>query len=407
MAENQNNKSKSRTKKKKKKMGLILLLEFLVLLVLVVFLYLWSRVGLIKHTEIATEEIEVNEITEETEQVLKGYTTLALFGVDNRSNGNYDTGNSDVIMVVSIDNDSKQVRLMSVYRDTSFDVDGDGTIRKCNYAYNHGGVQNAIAMMNRNMDLDIEDYVTVDFKALTDAVDALGGIELDITQEEINGKDGLSLNSYINEVAQVTGEKAVKVTEPGLQTLNGVQVTAYCRIRFTGAGDLDRAGRQRLVISKLVEKAKKSNPVELDRLITAVFPEIETSMDLKQIIGMATGMMDYELSSQAGFPFSMRSANLGGSIGSVDVPCTLKDNVEAMFYYLYGEKDHVCSDTVLDINESLINLSGFDEENATDYGYQTINELMVQWAEERGETIETESAEGTGETEDSAAEGNE
>ena len=179
---NKGKKKLTRSQKRRKKRKTILIIEVIVLLLLLAALFLWLKVGLINWDDL--KDLKTNDLDEETQELLDDYTTIALFGVDNRSNGNYDTGNSDSIMICSINNNTKEVKLVSVYRDTCLDVDGDETFRKCNYAYNHGGPQAAIEMLNRNLDLNIQKYVSVDFYALAEAVDALGGIELDITDEE-------------------------------------------------------------------------------------------------------------------------------------------------------------------------------------------------------------------------------
>ena len=183
-------KKMTRSQKRRKRRKTILIIEVIVLLLLLAGLFLWLKVGLINWDDL--KNLKTNNLNEETQDLLDDYTTIALFGVDNRSTGNYDSGNSDSIMICSINNNSKEVKLVSVYRDTCLDVDGDETFRKCNYAYNHGGPQEAIEMLNRNLDLNIQKYVSVDFYALAEAVDALGGIEFEITVEEA---------SYLNCVA--------------------------------------------------------------------------------------------------------------------------------------------------------------------------------------------------------------
>ncbi len=179
--------SASRSKKKKHRI-IIFTIEILLLLVVLACLFVWSKYQKLDHQPdmIGTEDIINEDMDESVQEVLKGYTNIALFGLDNRSNGSFDAGNSDVIMIASINNDTKEVRLVSVFRDTFLNVSSDGSynFRKANYAYNKGGAEEAIRMLNRNLDLDIQDYVVVDFQAVTEAIDLLGGVEVEIDAAE-------------------------------------------------------------------------------------------------------------------------------------------------------------------------------------------------------------------------------
>ena len=342
----------------------LLIIEVIVLIIVLAFLLVWLKLGKISWDDL--KNLRVNKLDKETEELLDGYTNIALFGVDNRSNGNYDSGNSDSIMVCSINNKTKEVKLISVYRDTSLDVDGDRTFRKCNYAYNHGGPQQAIEMLNRNLDLNIQKYVSVDFYALAEAVDALGGVQVDITEDEayyMNGAGG-----YIAATAAVTGATPRNVSV-GTQTLDGVQAVAYCRIRYTSGGDFGRAERQRTILQAMVAKLGDANIGELNNLVNAVFDDIGTNMKLNQIIGMASKMKDYKLVETRGFPYAMKTNDFGGSLGSLVVPCTLESNVKALHKDLFGNEDMEVSEEVSDISQQIQNFSGFGEGDALDYGY--------------------------------------
>lgn len=357
-------KKMTRSQMKRKKRKRLLIIEVIVLIIVLAFLLVWLKLGKISWDDL--KNLRVNKLDKETEELLDGYTNIALFGVDNRSNGNYDSGNSDSIMVCSINNKTKEVKLISVYRDTSLDVDGDRTFRKCNYAYNHGGPQQAIEMLNRNLDLNIQKYVSVDFYALAEAVDALGGVQVDITEDEayyMNGAGG-----YIAATAAVTGATPRNVSV-GTQTLDGVQAVAYCRIRYTSGGDFGRAERQRTILQAMVAKLGDANIGELNNLVNAVFDDIGTNMKLNQIIGMASKMKDYKLVETRGFPYAMKTNDFGGSLGSLVVPCTLESNVKALHKDLFGNEDMEVSEEVSDISQQIQNFSGFGEGDALDYGY--------------------------------------
>ena len=202
--------SKKHTRRKRRQV--LLIFEIIILLLLLAIFFVWLKFGMVNFSDISVKR---NELSEETLEKLSGYTNIAFFGVDNRKSGNYDTGNSDSIMVCSINNDTKEIRLISIYRDSFLDV-GNGTFRKCNYAYNHGGVSDAMQMLNTNLDLNLNEYVSVDFKALTYAIDAVGGIEIEVTEEEIKA---LEEKPIIQEVAKAAGKEATPITSPGKQIL--------------------------------------------------------------------------------------------------------------------------------------------------------------------------------------------
>ena len=177
-------------------------------------------------------------------ETMKGYQNIALFGVDSREQDLLGGDNrSDTIMICSINKKTGKIKLVSVYRDTLLDI-GGGEFRKCNAAYAYGGPQQAIAMLNSNLDLNITDFVTVGFEGLADTIDALGGIDLEITDEEME-----YMNSYMEDMYDELGIDYEEVTDSGMQHLSGIQATAYCRIRYTEGDDFKRAQRQRTVLS--------------------------------------------------------------------------------------------------------------------------------------------------------------
>ena len=147
------------TKKQRKKRKIIIyIIEIIVLLILLLVLAAWMKLNKIDRGKVNEEDLTINQLDSETQQLLSGYTNIALFGLDNRSNGDFDTGRSDSIIVVSINNDTKEVRMASIYRDTYLDMDtSDGSFAKANAAYAKGGPTQAISMLNKNLDLDITD----------------------------------------------------------------------------------------------------------------------------------------------------------------------------------------------------------------------------------------------------------
>ncbi len=360
--------SASRSKKKKHRI-IIFTIEILLLLVVLACLFVWSKYQKLDHQPdmIGTEDIINEDLDESVQEVLKGYTNIALFGLDNRSNGSFDAGNSDVIMIASINNDTKEVRLVSVFRDTFLNVSSDGSynFRKANYAYNKGGAEEAIRMLNRNLDLDIQDYVVVDFQAVTEAIDLLGGVEVEIDAAEAKWMD-----FYINETAQVTGREAHSITQPGTYTLDGVQATSYCRIRYTAGDDFKRAQRQREVISKMVAKAKAADLLTINKIIDSVLDDISTNFTAGEMISMAAQLMSYELADTTGFPFRLTTADLGGKKGSVVVPCDLVTNATDLHKYLFNDYNYTPSNTVTSYSQAIVQETGKGADDAENTGVE-------------------------------------
>ena len=211
-------------------------------------------------------------------------------------------------------------------------------------------------MLNKNLDLNIEDYVTVDFKAMADAVDLLGGIEVDVTEAEAE-----ELNHYVDETAMVAGKNAEHI-EAGLQTLDGVQAVTYARIRKNVGGDYGRTERQRLVIQKMAEKAKKMDLTTLNNMIDEIFPQVSTSFTMKELFSLATGALQYELGETSGFAFEYTDGSMEG-VGSIVAPLGLKENVEELHGFLYPKQEYVVSDTVVEISQQIESTTGYTRED--------------------------------------------
>ena len=365
-------------KKKTKARRTIFVIEIVLLLVLLVVFFFWNKFGKVNWDNINMDEIEVNNLDTETEEILSNYTTIALFGVDNRSNGNLDSGNSDTIMLVSINNDTKEVKMVSVQRDTYLQIT-EGTYRKCNYAYNHGGVETAISMLNTNLDLKISGYVAVDFNALAKVVDDLGGLDLEVTQKMINTNNPeTGQNALAGYIAE--GENVLKYypnekdyykqsdcyfSSPGVYHMNGAQVVGYCRNRYAVDNDYGRAENQRMVVKMIVEEIKKADIGTINKIADDVFPEISTSLSLSQCISMATAAGDYEIVESSGFPFALKTTTVSKKTGSVVVPCTLATNVTQLHELLYGQEDYDPTDDTVDvISDHIVNETGFTENSA-------------------------------------------
>lgn len=339
-------KAAKKRRARRRKRAFFMIAEFLILFALLAVGYVMVKYGKIQLNVFGDGDILINDGVKQ-----EGYTTIALFGGDSRE-GQLEAGtHADTIIVASIDNETKEIRLMSIYRDTVVQ-ETDGDLKKANNAYFQGGPQEAINMLNRNFDLDIKHYVTVDFKALADTIDLLGGIEVDVSDEE-----AVEMNRYIGETGMVVEKEAILVTG-GEQTLDGVQAVTYARIRKNVGGDYARTERQRLVIQKVVEKVKQTNLTTMNEIINEVFPQVSTSFTLGEVVKLAAGVLQYELGETAGYPFEHTDSSIDG-IGSVVVPLGVAENVEELHAFLYPKDEYAVSQTVLNIADEIEYVSGY------------------------------------------------
>lgn len=356
---NKGTKKKVTKRQKQKRKIVTLIVEVVCLLVLLVVLYAFNLVSKVGFDIFGNEEAGINEdLADDTLLTLKGYTNIAIFGLDNRSSGNYSGGNSDVIMIASIDNQTKDIKLVSVYRDTYLSV-GDGKYNKANSAYARGGAKQAVQMLNSNLDLDITEYVCVDWGAVIEVVDALGGVEIEVESSEVK-----YLNQYVSDMAKEIGSNSTQIKGAGKQTLNGAQATAYARIRYTAGSDFKRSSRQRIVLEAMLNKAKDASLGTLLEICNAAFDDISTSLELSEILGLAKYIADYSIVSTTGFPFEMTTKTLSGS-GSTVIPVGLEDDVTMLHEYLFETDDYEPSATVKAISDTIITKTGVTADAAS------------------------------------------
>lgn len=352
MADKKNARKKKTGKKRTAKRFIFLFVEIIILAALSVVAYAMFKYDKFQKVSLDETDIQINEGVEK-----EGYTTIALFGGDSRDGVLEEGTHADCIIVASIDNQTKEIRMSSIYRDTYL-KQRDGDYKKANNAYFVGGPKDAVNMLNENLDLAIQDYATVDFKALSDAVDLLGGIEIEITEEEIG-----EINSFIDETAMVAEKEAIHLTEPGIQTLDGVQATTYARIRSTAGGDYKRAERQRTVIEKILEKVKTTNVVQLNSMIDVILPQVSTSFGLTELVALAADVTQYSLGETAGFPYEL-AGDTFPACGFVNVPLGHAENVQELHAFLYPKESYGPSETVLTIADEIVNNTGYTRSDA-------------------------------------------
>lgn len=341
-------KKKKMTKRQRQKRKIIrTIVVILVMLVMLVLAFVILKFG--KMDKIKLDNVKTNEGLDDS--ALKGYTTIAVFGLDNRTTGSFKTGNSDTIIIVSIDNKTGEIKMASVYRDTYMDI-GEDKFRKANAAYMAGGPEQAVNMLNRNLDLAISDYVSVDFNALVEAIDLLGGLEIDVAEDE-----AAAMKKVMSEMNRIFGTNEPNVSA-GTQVLNGIQATAYARIRKTEGWDYKRTERQRLVITKMFEKAKKTDLITLNNMLDTVLPDVSTSLSNTELLTMIAKIGTYEMGENTGFPFEKTSAKVG-KLGSVVIPIDLADNVRQLHAFLYDNEEYTVSNTVQMISDTIHSNTGY------------------------------------------------
>lgn len=321
------------------------ILEVLVLLILAAGLFAAAKFVKVKRGSLNMDSVVKNEnIPSDELERMKGYKDIAFFGVDSRE-GDLESGtNSDTIMVCSINQKTYEVKLVSVYRDTYLDTVENG-YNKCNSAYAVGGAETAVSMLNKNLDLNITDYVTVDFEAVVELVDLFGGVDINLTEGEVGW-----LNGYLVEGRKVLGRDCEDVPGPGLQHLNGMQALAYSRIRFIGL-DYERTERQRTVLEQVLEKVKSSDPLTLNKAADTLLPMVSTSLSLPELLKIAAGAGKLTISETSGFPFDKTTADI--SAGDCVIPVNLAANVTQLHEFLYDSTGYTPSATVQEISNNI------------------------------------------------------
>lgn len=282
-----------------------------------------------------------------------GYWTIAVFGVDSRD-GNVDKGAlSDVEMLCSINKKTGEIRLASVFRDSYLCIDQKDRYDKINEAYFLGGHKQGVSALEDNFDLQINDYATFNWKAVVDAINILGGVDLEITDKEF-----AYINSFITETVESTGVGSHHLERSGMNHLDGVQAVAYARLRLMDT-DFNRTERQRKVLGLAMEKAKSADTQTLLSLVQAVYPQVSTSIGIDDLLGMAKNARKYYIGQTSGFPFSHQEIKI--SKKSCVVPTTLESNVIQLHKFLYDTEAYAPSGRVKEISSHIIEVSGLGE----------------------------------------------
>lgn len=316
------------------------------------FLRKWNQ---IQRPEFDENVVKNTDISVETEEKMKGYWTIAVFGVDARDKAIAKGTNADVNIICNINLDTGEIKLVSVFRDSYLNISKDGSYNKINQAYFLGGPEQAVQALNRNLDLNITDYMTFNWKAVADAINILGGVDVELSKAEF-----YYINSFITETVKATGVGSYQLKSAGMNHLDGVQAVAYGRLRLMDT-DYARTERQRKIIKLAFEKAQNADISTLNRVLDAVFPQVATSMNVNDIFTSLKMINRYQLGETTGFPQARGDANMGKK-GAVVVPQTLESNVVKLHEFLFGDENYEPSDTVKAISAKIAADTGMYKE---------------------------------------------
>lgn len=340
-------KSKPKKRRTLKIIGLILLVILIIIAGIGVggYSYIMNKLNKMQQVEINVEELDVNE-------ELKGYRNIAIFGVDSRDT-NLGKGNrSDCIIIASINQETNDIKLLSVYRDTYVEIEGHG-LDKITHAYSYGEAPLAIKTLNTNLDLNITEFVTVNFDLVADLINDIGGIQITLEQAEIK-----YINDYIDATATSTGISSSHVNKAGTQTLDGVQSVAYSRIRYTSGGDYKRTERMRDVLTAVFNKVKKMGIGEINNLLDKYLPRVYTNLNAGNILSLATNALSYNITDSVGWPYKTQGITLDRWYG---VPVTLESNVKQLHEEVFEETDYEVPDKIKTISNKIITKTGYKQ----------------------------------------------
>lgn len=311
-----------------------------------------------KLEKIEVEEVDEGEvgIAEDTKEELAEYRNIAIFGIDSRAEDNYKGSRSDCIIIASINQKTKDINLISVYRDTYLQLEENGkqVLDKVTHAYAYGGAQGAMKALNTNLDLNITECITVNFDAVIAAIDAIGGVTIDLDDAEVK-----YANKYITDLAEETNNRteANLIKNSGKQTLTGAQALAYSRIRYTSGGEHKRTERMRVVIEAMLSKAKTLSVGKLNNLIDTIFPKVKTTnLTSGEIISLVPSLASYNITESVGWPYNSKGTPTGIYYG---VPVTLESNVLQLHQEVFGQEDYVVNDTIKGISNQIIKKTGY------------------------------------------------
>ena len=321
--------------KKALKIFLILFCIIVLGVIAAVAIFLKSKLNKINYENISKEDLEISK---ETENRLKDYTNILLLGTDTRQEDTFDDGLSDCIMIFSINNKTYDVNIVSVYRDTFLQIDDVG-LTKVNYAFAYKGAPYSVKTLNKNLDLDISQYVVINFESVEKIVDSVGGVTIDLTYKEAE------------RITKFTG----RYIGAGTQNLNGEEALIYGRTRKLD-NDYVRTGRMRTVVMKVFEKIKNLSYSEISDLLDELLPAVSTNISQKKILSYMTKIKKYNIVDNFGWPYDVKEYI---SDQWYAAPVTLEENVTKLHQEIFNDKDYEPTDAVKEISNKIIEKTGY------------------------------------------------
>lgn len=327
----------------------------IMILVLMICLVVGGIVGTMVYGYFKSAVDKMNDLNEDIPenydlsiQPVDGYINLLLLGVDSRDMNNIKGTRSDMIMVASINTETNDVTLTSIYRDTYLKLGDTTTYDKITHACVYGGPEMTMKSLNQAMDIDLENFAIVNFKAVADVVDAVGGIKVDVQQGEIQ-----QLNKYTKQTARNIGRKKYKlVTEAGKQKLEGVQAVSYGRIRKGVGDDFKRTERMRIVVSKVLGKLKKMSFGEIKDIVDMMIPQVKTNLKMNDILALGLKLPKYSIKSGSGWPYNW-TCGLLNKVSYV-FPANMIKNTVDFHKEVFGNTEYTPSATVNEIGNTII-----------------------------------------------------
>ena len=332
----------------------------IILFVAAAFAYVNHKLfGNMANVDFDAKKVENLDLTEEQLAQMKGHWMVACFGVDSREKGgemNVGKGaNADVNMICSVDLESGEIKLVSVFRDTYLNISSKNSYNKINAAYAIGGPEQAVAALNKNLDLNITQYATFNWKAVADAINILGGVDIELSENERSW-----INAYITETVKETGIGSHQIQKAGLVHMDGVQAVAYGRIRY-GDTDYARTERQRIVLQAAFDKVKQADWATVNNIIQTVMPQLATNIDMADLIPLARQLANFHIGDTKGFPMARGEARVG-KYGDCVIPQTLVSNVSELHQFLFGTENYQPSSKVQSYSSQISEATGMYKE---------------------------------------------
>lgn len=328
---------------KKKKIIISIFSVFLVLILAgcgTVYYVLNHQLAKIKTTPISKKAsdlgINTQVYTEDKKDVTDQYVNILLLGTDLRNPDG--SSRSDSNMIATIDKKHNTIKLSSLMRDMIVDMEGRGPMQglnqdRLNSAYEHGGPQEAVKVVNENFKMNIKDFVRVDFQGLEKIIDALGGVEINVDEDEIP-----VLNSYERQLSGIENVKDTPVTKAGKQLLNGRQAVGYSRIRYVGDNDFQRTERQRTVLTEIFNKLSKQSLLDINNDLGEFLPNVETSLDKGTILDLAKYVITNKVKTVKQLRIPIDGHNFTQYVNNTYfLGWDKKENLEALHKFIYEE----------------------------------------------------------------------